>query len=75
LITTDFFSGKLSSTVPTTTKEFLKGFVLNIMGKKLYNVNGAKFEVDERYSIVKPIGYGAYGFVWYELSLSGSISC
>ena len=35
------------------------------MGKKLYNVNGAKFEVDERYSIIKPIGYGAYGFVWY----------
>lgn len=37
------------------------------MGKKLYNVNGAKFEVDERYSIIKPIGYGAYGFVWYVL--------
>jgi len=33
--------------------------------KKLYNVNGVRFTVDERYSIIKPIGYGAYGFVWY----------
>ncbi|KAL0482329.1 mitogen-activated protein kinase [Acrasis kona] len=26
------------------------------MGKKLYTVNSAKFEVDERYSVIKPIG-------------------
>ncbi|EFC35282.1 predicted protein, partial [Naegleria gruberi] len=31
--------------------------------KKVYTVDGTVFEVDESYSIIKPIGYGAYGFV------------
>jgi len=33
------------------------------MRKKVYTVDGTVFEVDEHYSIIKPIGYGAYGFV------------
>ena len=31
--------------------------------KKIYTVDGTVFEVDDHYSIIKPIGYGAYGFV------------
>ncbi|KAF0982511.1 hypothetical protein FDP41_011441 [Naegleria fowleri] len=31
--------------------------------KKVYTVDGTVFEVDDHYSIIKPIGYGAYGFV------------
>ncbi|KAL9655263.1 hypothetical protein ABK040_009037 [Willaertia magna] len=33
------------------------------MKKKIFTVDGTVFEVDEHYFIVKPIGYGAYGFV------------
>mmetsp|Transcript_109671 Transcript_109671/g.189972 ORF Transcript_109671/g.189972 Transcript_109671/m.189972 type:complete len:379 (-) Transcript_109671:310-1446(-) len=32
-------------------------------GKKVYMVHGSKFEVDHRYDIIKPCGYGAFGFV------------
>eukprot|EP00755_Sulcionema_specki_P002632 Sspe_Gene.118956::Locus_113571_Transcript_1_1_Confidence_1.000_Length_387::g.118956::m.118956 len=32
-------------------------------GKKLYKIKGNHMEVDGKYSIIKPVGYGAYGFV------------
>jgi mitogen-activated protein kinase 1/3 len=32
-------------------------------GKKLYLVNGNRFEVDNRYDVIKAVGYGAYGIV------------
>jgi serine/threonine protein kinase len=32
-------------------------------GKKVYTVQGTKFEVDHRYDVCKPVGYGSYGLV------------
>lgn len=34
-------------------------------GKRTFIVCGTKFEVDAKYKIIKPIGHGAYGVVWY----------
>jgi len=34
-----------------------------IKNKNVYTINGAQFAVDERYRVIKPIGYGAYGLV------------
>lgn len=31
--------------------------------RKVYTLNGKKFEVPQRYSVIKTIGYGAYGLV------------
>ena len=30
-----------------------------------FMVCGTRFDVDSRYSLIKPIGQGAYGVVWY----------
>eukprot|EP00759_Apiculatamorpha_spiralis_P058923 PhF_6_TR9487/c0_g1_i1/m.14801/K20535/MPK1_2; mitogen-activated protein kinase 1/2 len=32
-------------------------------GRKYYMVNNSRFEVDNKYSVVRPIGFGAYGLV------------
>ncbi len=32
-------------------------------GKKYYTVHGSRFEVDNRYNLIKAVGYGAYGTV------------
>ena len=34
-----------------------------VAGKKVYKIRGATFEVDERYDVIKAIGFGAYGLV------------
>ena len=34
-----------------------------------FMVCGTRFDVDARYSLIKPIGQGAYGVVWYACGL------
>ena len=35
-------------------------------GRKTFKVFGQEFIVDERYTVTKELGQGAYGVVWYE---------
>lgn len=34
-------------------------------GRKTFKVFGQEFIVDERYTVTKELGQGAYGIVWY----------
>lgn len=34
-------------------------------GRKTFRVFGQEFIVDERYTVTKELGQGAYGIVWY----------
>ena len=34
-------------------------------GRKTFRVFGQEFMVDERYTVTKELGQGAYGIVWY----------
>lgn len=33
-----------------------------------FMVCGTRFDIDAKYSLIKPIGQGAYGVVWYAIS-------
>lgn len=36
-----------------------------IQGRKVFKVFNQEFIVDERYTVTKELGQGAYGIVWY----------
>ena len=38
-------------------------------GFNSYMVCGTRFDIDNKYTLVKPIGQGAYGVVWYVYDL------
>jgi mitogen-activated protein kinase 7 len=35
-------------------------------GRKVFKVFNQEFIVDERYTVTKELGQGAYGIVWYD---------
>lgn len=37
-----------------------------LQGRKVFKVFNQDFIVDERYTVTKELGQGAYGIVWYE---------
>ncbi|RKF83105.1 Mitogen-activated protein kinase MKC1 [Golovinomyces cichoracearum] len=39
----------------------------DIPGRKLFKVFNQDFIVDERYTVTKELGQGAYGIVWYRI--------
>lgn len=38
---------------------------LGMLGRKPFKVFNQDFVVDERYTVTKELGQGAYGIVWY----------
>jgi mitogen-activated protein kinase 7 len=38
-----------------------------LQGRKVFKVFNQDFIVDERYTVTKELGQGAYGIVWYDL--------
>lgn len=38
----------------------------DLQGRKVFKVFNQDFIVDERYTVTKELGQGAYGIVWYE---------
>lgn len=41
----------------------------DLQGRKIFKVFNQDFIVDERYTVTKELGQGAYGIVWYAVSL------
>ena len=41
----------------------------DLQGRKVFKVFNQDFIVDERYTVTKELGQGAYGIVWYGKSL------
>lgn len=41
----------------------------DLQGRKIFKVFNQDFIVDERYTVTKELGQGAYGIVWYALAL------
>jgi mitogen-activated protein kinase 7 len=39
----------------------------DLQGRKVFKVFNQDFIVDERYTVTKELGQGAYGIVWYGL--------
>lgn len=37
----------------------------DLQGRKVFKVFNQEFIVDERYTVTKEVGQGAYGIVWY----------
>lgn len=37
----------------------------DLVGRKIFKVFNQDFIVDERYTVTKELGQGAYGIVWY----------
>lgn len=46
----------------------------DLQGRKVFKVFNQDFIVDERYTVTKELGQGAYGIVWYAASLPRSRS-
>lgn len=44
----------------------------DLQGRKIFKVFNQDFIVDERYTVTKELGQGAYGIVWYDFLLSSS---
>lgn len=42
----------------------------DLTGRKVFKVFNQEFIVDERYNVTKELGQGAYGIVWYAISIS-----
>ncbi len=42
----------------------------DLQGRKVFKVFNQDFIVDERYTVTKELGQGAYGIVWYDLPIS-----
>lgn len=40
----------------------------DLQGRKIFKVFNQDFIVDERYTVTKELGQGAYGIVWYARS-------
>ena len=40
----------------------------DLQGRKVFKVFNQDFIVDERYTVTKELGQGAYGIVWYGTS-------
>jgi mitogen-activated protein kinase 7 len=38
----------------------------DVSGRKVFKVFNQDFVVDERYTVTKELGQGAYGIVWYD---------
>lgn len=38
---------------------------LQLQGRKIFKVFNQDFIVDDRYTVTKELGQGAYGIVWY----------
>ncbi len=48
----------------------------DMSGRKVFKVFNQDFIVDERYTVTKELGQGAYGIVWYVMLLgSGTRLC
>ena len=45
----------------------------DLQGRKVFKVFNQDFIVDERYTVTKELGQGAYGIVWYVYILVGNI--
>lgn len=41
------------------------GIMADLQGRKVFKVFNQDFIVDERYTVTKELGQGAYGIVWY----------
>lgn len=39
----------------------------DLSGRKVFKVFNQDFVVDDRYTVTKELGQGAYGIVWYDL--------
>lgn len=46
----------------------------DLQGRKIFKVFNQDFIVDERYTVTKELGQGAYGIVWYAGSFLASCS-
>lgn len=40
----------------------------DLQGRKVFKVFNQDFIVDERYTVTKELGQGAYGIVWYDVT-------
>lgn len=49
-----------------------RGGVAEPLVTRPFNVLGTRFECPVRYTLIKPIGQGAYGIVWYVVSDGGA---
>lgn len=43
----------------------------DLSGRKVFKVFNQDFVVDDRYTVTKELGQGAYGIVWYGLDRIG----
>jgi len=43
----------------------------DLSGRKVFKVFNQDFVVDDRYTVTKELGQGAYGIVWYALDRVG----
>lgn len=43
----------------------------DLSGRKVFKVFNQDFVVDDRYTVTKELGQGAYGIVWYDLDCVG----
>lgn len=48
-----------------TPKPKLSAIMGDLAGRKVFKVFNQDFIVDERYTVTKELGQGAYGIVWY----------
>jgi hypothetical protein len=42
----------------------------DLQGRKVFKVFNQDFIVDERYTVTKELGQGAYGIVWYAFPIT-----
>lgn len=47
----------------------------DLQGRKVFKVFNQDFIVDERYTVTKELGQGAYGIVWYAGNLPPRPTC
>ena len=46
----------------------------DLQGRKIFKVFNQDFIVDERYTVTKELGQGAYGIVWYAYGEPGEVA-
>ena len=47
----------------------------DLQGRKVFKVFNQDFIVDERYTVTKELGQGAYGIVWYAALVLIALCC
>jgi hypothetical protein len=61
-----------SSSSSPSSSSTLAAIMADLQGRKVFKVFNQDFIVDERYTVTKELGQGAYGIVWYGTHLPPS---